>query len=50
MVFTVTNCGKHLSWITPKLVIKKNVKSRSSKSCQENTKTVEIKEEFYKEE
>lgn len=38
MVFTVTNCGKHLSWITPKLVIKKNVKSRSSNPAKKTLK------------
>lgn len=50
MVFTITNCEKHLSWKIPKLVIKENVKSSSSKPCQENSENLEIKEEFCKEE
>lgn len=49
-MFTMTNCVKHLSWKISKLVFEKNVKSSISKPCQENSKNLEIKEEFCKEE
>ena len=49
-MFTMTNCVKHLSWKILKLVFEKNVKSSVRKPCQENSKNLEIKEEFCREE
>lgn len=50
-MFTMTNCVKHLSRKISKLIFAKNVvKSSVSKPCQENSKNLEIKEEFCREE